>query len=184
MLVAIAFPDRVTRVVLIDGRSPTRDLSESAYAPGSPIYQRTRPEDVAEKTAITGSPDWMFDQERLDRWLILEFRPFYADPSMSARIPHDLDGRRYNQWRITLSTVLSSLGDWDITSHLPSMLAPVFPINCRESILGTDIPHAYEELLPNAHLDWVDGGHTPPSEDPAAFASAVGSFFNTNTLIP
>lgn len=179
MLVAVAFPDRVQRIVLVDGEAPTKSLFDSAQAPGTPIYQRTRSEDVAEKAAISASPDWMFDQGKLDRWLILQFRPFYTDPSMSARIPHDFDGRRYIQWRATSSTVRGSLGDWDVTALLPSISAPVLLVCCRESILGRDTPDTYERLLPDVSLVWVDGGHTPPSEDPVAFASAVHTFFNT-----
>lgn len=166
MLVAAAFPDLVRRIVLMDGDAPTKSLFKSALAPGTPIYQRTLSEDIAEKAAITASPDWMFDQEQLDRWMILEFRPFYTDPSMSARIPHDFNGERYNQWRITSEAVRASLGEWDIRPLLPAISAPVLLVNCRDSILGTAIPHRYEELLPDVRLVWVDGGHTPPSEDP------------------
>jgi pimeloyl-ACP methyl ester carboxylesterase len=141
-----------------------------------PINQRTRPEDLAEKASITAATDWMFDQESLDRWMILEFRALYTDPSTSATIPHDFDGTRYNQWKVTEPTIRASLGEWDVTSILPSIDAPVLLVYCRESILGLEVPATYERLMPDARLVWVDGGHTPPAEDPDAFAAAVRSF--------
>lgn len=183
MLVTVAYRDRVRRTILIDGDAPTRHLFQSAFGPGTPIYERTRPEDLEEMAAITAVPEWMFDQERLERWIVLEFRPFYKDPSMSARVPHDFDGERHNQWRITSTTIRSALGDWDITPLLPTVTNPVLLVYCRDSILGPDIPATYDKLLPNSRLVWVDGGHTPPAEDPEAFASAVRSFFEPGTVI-
>jgi pimeloyl-ACP methyl ester carboxylesterase len=115
----------------------------------------------------------MYDQTRLDRWLILECRAYFKDPSMSARVPHDFDGARYKQWKITDPAIRASLGDWDITPLLPMIEAPVLPIYARESILGFDVPATYEHLLPDAQLVWVNGGHTPPAEDPGAFAAPV-----------
>jgi pimeloyl-ACP methyl ester carboxylesterase len=179
--VAAAYPDRIRRIILLDSAAPTRELSHSAFAPGTAIHRRTRTEDTEEKASITASPNWMHDQKKLDRWLILEFRAFYSDPTTSATLPHDIDGDMYHQWRITEKAVGKSLGNWDITPLLPSIQAPVLLINCRESILGTDIPHVYEDLLPNVQLVWVKGGHTPPTEDPTAFASAVEAFFNSET---
>jgi len=183
MFVAATYPTRVDRVILIDGDAPTRNLFEAAFAPGTPIYQRTRPEDVEEKAAIMAAPDWMFDQKQLDRWVILEFRAFYKDPSMSAMVPHDFDGEMHNQWRATSSAVRSALGDWDITPLLPSVASPVLLVYCRDSILGSEIPATYDKLLPNSRLVWVEGGHTPPAEDPLAFASAVRSFFASGTAV-
>ncbi len=180
MLVAAQYADRVDRVILIDGDAPTRRLFDSALAPGTAMHRRTRPEDLAEKAAIVSEPDWMFDQERLDRWIVLEFRPFYEDPATSASIPHDFDGTRHNQWRRTSTAVRSALGDWDVTPLLPSLTMPVLLIYCRDSILGPDVPATYHRLLPNSELVWVDGGHDPPNEDPQAFASAVRSFFAAN----
>lgn len=179
MLVAAHYGNRVDRVILIDGDAPTRRLFEAAFAPGTPIHARTRPEDLAEKAAITAAPDWMFDQAKLDRWIILEFRPFYTDPSTSARIPHDLNGARHNQWKITSSKVRTALGDWDITPLLPAVSNPVLLIYCRDSILGPDVPATYHQLLPNSHLVWVDGGHDPPAEDPEAFAVAARNFLTS-----
>lgn len=120
----------------------------------------------------------MFDQASLDRWIILEFRPFCTDPSISARATHDFDGARYHQWKVIEPTIPASLGDWDITPLLPSIDAPVLLIYCRESILVFDVPATYERLLPDAQLVWVNGGHTPPAEDPDAFAAAARSFLS------
>ena len=97
ILVAAAFPDRIDRIILIDGDAPTKRLLTSAFAPGTAIHRRTRAEDVSEQASIAATEDWMFDEEQLDRWIILEFRPYYSEPTVSARIPHDFDGTRYNQ---------------------------------------------------------------------------------------
>jgi pimeloyl-ACP methyl ester carboxylesterase len=120
----------------------------------------------------------MSDQAQLDRFIILKFLAFYTDPSMSARVPHDFDGARYNQWKITESAIRASLGDRDITPLLPMIEAPVLPIYGRESILGFDVPATYEHLLPDAQLVWVNGGHTPPAEDPGVIAAAALIFLN------
>ncbi len=181
MLVAAKNGNRVDRVILIDGDAPTCRLFKAGFAPGTPIHERTRPEDLEEQAAITAAPDWMFDQDKLNRWIILEFRPFYEDPSTSARIPHDFTGARHNQWKITSSTVRSALGDWDITPLLPAVTNPVLLVYCRDSILGPDVPATYHDLLPNSHLVWVDGGHDPPAEDPEAFGAAARSFLGCKT---
>jgi pimeloyl-ACP methyl ester carboxylesterase len=180
VLVAAALTDRVTRVVLVDADAPTRRLFDAAFAPGTPIYQRSVASDYAEMAVISATPDWMFDQDQLNRWIILHFRAFYTDPSMSSKIPHGLDGARYLQWQETETAMRESLADWDVTELLPSISAPVLVMACRDSILGKDIPDTYERLIPNAELIWVEGGHTPPSEDPEGFATAVRSFFDAN----
>ena len=97
---------------------------------------------------------------------------------MSARVPHDFDGARYNQWKITESAIRESLADRDITPLLPMIEAPVLLIYGRESILGFEVPATYGHLLPDAQLVWVNGGHTPPAEDPGIFVAAVLIFLN------
>jgi len=176
MYVAAAHSGRVRRIVLLDGVAPSRPLHGAALAPGTAIHARSRPEDAAEQASISADADWMFDQEKLNRWIVLEFRSWYSDPTTSSKIPHDFDGAMYQQWQRTQPLVYRALGDCDIAGALPSIGIPTLLVYCRESILGRDVPETYNRLLPNSALVWVGGGHDPAFEDPAAFAAAVLSF--------
>jgi pimeloyl-ACP methyl ester carboxylesterase len=174
--VAIADPDRVLSAILLDADGPTREHSMAALAPGTPIYQRTRATDVEEKAQLMSDKGWMSDQDKVDRWVNLEFRAYYADPTTTEQVPHDFDGQMYLQWTVTSDAVRDSLGDWDIRQSLRDVSLPVLLMYCRESLLGSEIPKVYADALPNAELVFVAGGHTPPIEDPEEFRRLTRAF--------
>lgn len=177
LLFAVAHPHRTRRVVVSDGEPPTRKLFREIWAPDSPYSRRVLPEDQAEIERITAIPDWMSDQDLLDRYLIAFYRAFCVDPRTAETIQHGLDAARYTQMNATSRSVREALGDWDFTSELASVTAPVLLIYCRDSIYGPLTPETLSEVLSSATLALVEGGHLPFIEDPQAFASAVHEFF-------
>jgi proline iminopeptidase len=181
LLFAVAYPDRVRRIVVSDGDPPTRQLFGMVWGPDSPFSRRVLPEDQAEIERITAIPDWMSDQELLDRYLIAYFRAFYLDPRTAGTIQHGLDAAKFTQMGATSRSVRDTLGDWDFTADLASVIAPVLLVYCRDSIFGASTPEVLRDVLPNATLALVDGGHLPFIEDPQAFTSAVRGFFQSDT---
>ncbi len=119
----------------------------------------------------------MSDQDAFNRFLILAYRPLYADPRVAERIDHGMDWTRYLQLQATTKAVRAALGDWDFTEDLRGISIPTLLVYCRESIFDRRVPELLLELLPNAVLVWVDGGHAPFIEDPEAFQNAVHAFF-------
>lgn len=177
LLFAIDHPERVGRIVIADGDPPHRELWKAAFAPGSPYEQRTRSGDATEMAEITADPAWMDDQDLVNRYLLLEYRPLYVDPTIAGEVRHGMDGSRLKQMRLTSRAVRGSLGEWDIRPQLPSIQAPVLLVYGRQSIFETEAARIYADLLPNSELVWVEGGHSPFLEDPKGFAASVDEFF-------
>ena len=178
LISAVEHQDRLDRIVIADGDPPTRTLWEAASASGSPFDQRTRQEDQAEIAELTADPLWMSNQTTLDRYLVLAYRPLYADPTAAEQINHGLNKSRFLQLQATTRSVRTALADWDITMNLKRVSNPTLLVYSRDSIFGEETPEALLDLLPNSKLEWVEGGHTPFIEDPEPFRTAVEDFLD------
>ena len=177
ILFAAQFPDRVRRIVLSEAMPPIAHLTAKAFGPGTPRDLRREQADDDGIARLRADPRWMFDEDKLKRWVAMEYRWMYLDPSMSERIPVEMDGDGYLQFKETEAAVNAALGnDYDFTSHISSINSETLLIYTSDSILGTAAANTYHELLPRSELTWLEGGHLPSAEDPDAFESAVTSF--------
>ena len=177
LLFAIAHPERIDRMVLVEADAPRRALWEKLSEPGSPWAQRTLAADTATVAAITAEPDWMSDQDLVDSYLVAAYRPMYVDPAIAEQIRHGMNGARLTQMESTTKAVRTSLGAWDLTADLPALTVPTLLVFCHQSIFGPEGAEELHSLLPDSDLVWVAGGHAPFIEDPDAFGAVVEAFF-------
>ena len=177
---AIAHPERVRRLILADSDSPTRSAWRKAVEPGGVMHRRVRQEDVDEIARIERIDGWMDDPDLFQGYLAATFRHWYVDPTTVDSIEHGLTPDRYRQLGETSTQVRGSMGDWDIGTDLQSVNAATLILACRDSILGSEIPHILDAMLPNSTLVWVEGGHLPFVEDPDAFSRAMSEFFTAH----
>lgn len=182
VLFAAQFPDRVRRIVIEEGMPPSAQLRAEAFGPGTPIETRRTPSDLDEVAEIQEDPEWMFDHDKLLRWADVDYRWMYANPSTSAQVPIDMDGNGYFQFRATEAAVNTALGnDYDLTPQVSAVFSETLLVCARDSILGTVVAEAYESLLPQSELVWLEGGHLPSAEDPKEFQPLVTSFLTGRT---
>lgn len=177
VLFAAQYPDRVRRLVIEEGMPPNAQLRATAFGPGTPRETRKTREDLDEVADIQKDPEWMFDHDKLLRFADVDYRWMYADPATSARLPIDIDGDGYLQFKATDAAVNMELGnDYDITSQVSQITAETMLVYAHDSILGTAVAAVYESLLPNSELVWLEGGHLPSAEDPKSFQTLVTRF--------
>lgn len=182
VLFAEQFPHRVRRIVLSEAMPPTGRLLAETQGPGTPRDVRRDPADDEAIAQLQRDSAWMFDRDKLTQWASMEYRWMYPDPSLSGRIPVEMDGDGYLQFKASESAIYRDLGpDYDLTSHVLSVDAETLLVYTSDSILGSDTANTYNELLPKSELMWLEGGHLPSAEDPEAFDIAVTSFLTKST---
>lgn len=73
--------------------------------------------------------------------------------------------------------VLTSQRSLDYLPRLPSLAMPVAVVHgVRDPVRTVDQARAFAAALPGAELTLLDCGHTPPFEQPVAFAAALAPF--------
>jgi 2-succinyl-6-hydroxy-2,4-cyclohexadiene-1-carboxylate synthase len=157
--VALAAPERVARLVLVSSTAGLEDEAERAA-------RRRADHELADE--LERIPYEQF----IERW---RAQPLLADESPEARALALEDQRRNRP--DALAAVLRGIGTgemrplWD---RLHELRMPVTVIAGERDAKFRALGERMVELLPNAELVVVPGGHGLALESPAAVASAIG----------
>jgi 2-succinyl-6-hydroxy-2,4-cyclohexadiene-1-carboxylate synthase len=156
--VALAAPERVTRLVLVSSTAGIEEESERAQ-------RREADERLAEE--LEGEPF----EEFIERW---RSQPLFAgEPSAAAERARE-DHRRNRPE--ALAAVLRGLGSGAMESlwkRLPELQMPVDVVVGERDMKYRELGRRMLELLPSAQLVVAPGGHGLPLENPAAVAGVL-----------
>lgn len=178
-LYAMRHPERLERLLIVDGVPPRRESLIAAFAAldsSRSEGERARMREWMEaRRANPGDP------EACHSYYLLWFRPFFADSSALSRSKGDFcagtpESRRNKIQGVDRFTV-ASLGDWDWRPSLPAVTAPTLLIHGSVDPLPLAGAREWAAAMPNARLLVLDGvGHFPYLEAPEPFFTAVTAF--------
>lgn len=156
--VALAAPERVSRLVLVATSPGIEDESERAR-------RRVADRALAEEIEA-GSIEWF-----VERWCA---QPMFASDPEAVDVLARADYLRNCPG--DLAAVLRGLGTGEMASlwdRLPELSMPVTVIAGDRDKKFQAIAWRMAERLPNARLETVKGGHRLPLESPAAIVAAI-----------
>ncbi|MCW3018079.1 MAG: alpha/beta fold hydrolase [Solirubrobacterales bacterium] len=158
--VALAAPERVARLVLVSSTAGIEDADERA--------ERRRADHALADELERGSYE-----QFIERWRAQPL--FAADPPQVAALARE-DQRRNRP--SALAAVLRGIGTGEMAplwTRLGDLTLPVTVIAGERDERFRAIGQRMVELLPNARMLVVAGGHALGLENPAAIADALGS---------
>ena len=178
-LYASRFPDRIGRLLIVDG-IPLRqqELAQAFAALAAQRDSATRQQMQMWMERRRADPG---DTAACQAYYVLWFGPFFADRSAMRRSRGDFCAgtpeSRGNKIRSVDRYVAASLGSWDWRPALHRVNAPALIIHGTEDPLPHAGGRAWAAALPNARLLLLQGvGHFPYLEAPDVFFSAVDTF--------
>jgi proline iminopeptidase len=181
---AAAHPDRVERMVLHAPAPPTRALINEM---NDEIRRRMgeRYDDAQRKRfAFVSDPrTWLkADDPRAvcREWARTLLAVYVSRPESMKQFKGDVcagseEAVRYQ--RLVNSQIWSALGDWNLTSSLIAVKAPVLVVHGEADVIPVRASEAWARAMPNARLLLIKGaGHIPQVEQPEIFFNAVETF--------
>jgi 2-succinyl-6-hydroxy-2,4-cyclohexadiene-1-carboxylate synthase len=158
--IALAAPDRLSRLVLVAGGAGIADRDERAAR---------RAADRALADEIEAAPIEAF----VERW---GAQAMFAEDPVEVRELARADYRRNDP--AALAAALRGLGNGEMESmwaRLPELTTPIVVVVGDRDAKFQEIAWRMIELLPEARMRIISGGHRLPLECPAAVALAIGS---------
>jgi 2-succinyl-6-hydroxy-2,4-cyclohexadiene-1-carboxylate synthase len=156
--VALTAPERVSRLVLVSSSAGIEDASERAE-------RRVADHHLADEL------ERIPFEEFIERW---RTQPLFAeDPSEVGELARDDQRRNRSD---SLATVLRGIGTGEMAplwDRLLELRMPVTIIAGERDIKFQALGRRMAELLPDAELAIVPGGHSLPLESPVAVAQGV-----------
>jgi proline iminopeptidase len=182
-LYASRFPQRVGRLVIVDGIPVSRMLHRQGMqqlaARRDSVTQRKLQE---LRVAYAANPG---DAVTCRSYYHLFFSAHYADTAAARRsrgdfcagTPEAISNKLANIDRFTVP----SLGDWDWRPALHAVTAPTLVIHGTADFIPLESSREWAQALPNSRLLLIDGsGHFPYVEAPEQFFAAVDAFLQGN----
>lgn len=169
---AIAAPDRVAALVLVDPLGSTGDGGTAALA--AELVARLLPRaktKFAELAERASGPD--ASAADVTELLALQWPGYFADPTAAPPLPADFSVSPECNTQ-TLATVFGPIEDGSFAASLTTASAPVQIVLGGCSPLPPEAGRATAALLPQAELAVVpDAGHLPWVERPGCVAAAL-----------
>jgi 2-succinyl-6-hydroxy-2,4-cyclohexadiene-1-carboxylate synthase len=157
--VALAEPERVSRLVLVSSTAGIEDATERA--------ERRRADRRLARELETAP----FEQF-IERW---RTQPLFAgDPPEVDRLARE-DQRRNDP--LALATALRALGTGEMAplwERLPELTMPVRVVVGERDAKFRELGERMVALLPDSELTVIAGGHNLPLENPLALAASLG----------
>ncbi len=173
---AIAYPDRVAALILVDPDPASRTLwsrhSES-------ILARQSQEAAREIATIREIDDWNYSPALVERYFELALAPLFAKGQSPAGF-----GSRFTQviprnLTTTASALRTSLGNWELHPALHTIQCPCLLVVGEESIFPAEASDRLATGLPDCTVARVKhASHFPQLEAPREFQQAVRSFLS------
>jgi proline iminopeptidase len=178
-LYASRYPERVRRLVIVDGIPlQQKELAQAFQDLAARRDSATRTQMEKWREARLANPG---DAAACRAYYVLWFGPFFGDSSAASRTQGDFcagtaDARR-NKIASVDRFVAASLGEWDWRPGLRRVGAPALVIHGSVDVLPAESGREWAETLPNARFLLLQGvGHFPYLEAPEAFFTAVDVF--------
>jgi proline iminopeptidase len=178
-LYASRYPERVERLVIVDGIPlQHKELAQAFQELAARRDSSTRTQMQKWWEARVANPG---DTTACRAYYVLWFRPFFADSSAASRSQGDFcagtAAARRNKIASVDRFVAASLGEWDWRPALRRVGAPALVIHGSADVLPVEGGREWAATLPNARLVVLEGvGHFPYLEAPDAFFTAVDVF--------
>jgi proline iminopeptidase len=178
-LYAVRYPERVGRILIVDGIPLRGAETEQAFArldaSRDSVTRRRMQELMKARRANPG------DANVCRAYYILWFQPFYGDTAAARREKGDFCSGTTEARRNKMASVdrftMSSLGNWDWRPLLRAVKAPALVIHGTMDVLPVQSARAWAAALPNSRLLLLNGvGHFPYVEAPERFFPAVEAF--------
>jgi proline iminopeptidase len=176
---ALAHPDQVRRIVLVDVLPPRADpyMQEAETA----LYDRA--DSVALRRMPEAMEEWATGADPVAgcrlHFAILK-TAYAADPLTASRIHGDWCAgptAAVRNMPVVLTAGMTSLGQWDWRTEVRSLHLPVLVIHGEEDFIPLGAAREWVASLPNARLVTIPGsGHLPFAEQPTAFYEALEAF--------
>jgi proline iminopeptidase len=178
-LYASRYPERVRRLVIVDGIPlQQKELAQAFQDLAARRDSATRTQMEKWREARLANPG---DATACRAYYVLWFGPFFGDSSAASRTQGDFcagtaDARR-NKIASVDRFVAASLGEWDWRPGLRRVAAPALVIHGSVDVLPAESGREWAAALPNARFVLLEGvGHFPYLEVPEAFFTAVDMF--------
>lgn len=182
-LYAARHPDRVGRLIVVDGIPATRAEVTRAFQVLESRRDSATQRRVLELRAIRdANPE---SATACRAYYNVALVAYFGDSGVAHRsrgdfcagTPKALRNKILNVDRFTES----SLGDWDWRPALHAVTAPALVIHGTLDFISTESSREWAAALPNSRLLLLDGsGHFPYVEVPERFFAAVDSFLQGN----
>ena len=157
--IALAAPERVSRLVLV---STTAGI-----------------EDPAERMARSAADHRLADE--LEQASFEDFLTHWRAQPMFAEDPPEVDALAYEDYRRnrpdTVAAILRGIGTGEMQplwNCLPELTMPVTVLTGDRDAKFLTVSRRMVDQLPNSRLVAIPGGHRLPLESPAAVAKAIG----------
>ena len=185
---AVAYPDKVERMILHSPGEPTKTFMVKADEEMQlRLNQQFSAEQKKRYAFVSNYQNWIKaeDPKAVCREFYQLLLPFYVSkPESVARLKGDVcsgsdDAVRYQQF--VNEQIMNSLGDWNLLPSLGAVKSPVLVIYGAADPAFVETPEAWAQALPNARLLIINGaGHIPHVEQPEVFFNAVETFLKGN----
>ncbi len=181
---AAAHPGRVARMVLHCPAAPTRALAvEMVEEIQSRIDQRYTPAERKRFAFVADTQNWLKAED--PRPLCREFYQtllavYLSKPEAWKRFKGDVcagPAAAVRRQQVVNQQINNSLGDWNLTSAVGAVKAPVLVVHGEDDVIPYESSEAWARAYPEARLLLVkDAGHVPQIEQPEVFFAAVETF--------
>ena len=183
-LYAVAYPNRIERMVLHDPAPPTKQLEvEMAAELGRRLAKLYKPEQL-ERLSLNARPEtWLKAEDPVA--LCREFYPlvlagYTHSQTFDVGFKGDLcfgPKESVRQQRTVNAHAWRSLGNWDLLPKLGAVKAPVLVVHGVADVIPLRAQEAWASGYPNGRLLLIEkAGHLPQTEAPDVFFPAVETF--------
>lgn len=181
---AAAHPGRVERMVLHSPAPPTRALIiESAEEIQKRIGERYDDAQRKRFAFVSNPQTWVkADDPRAvcREWARTLLAVYVSRTESMKQLKGDVcagSEEAVRHQRFVNSQIWSALGDWNLTTSLGVVKAPVLVVHGEADPIPVEASEAWARAMPNARMLLIKGaGHIPQIEQPEIFFNAVETF--------
>lgn len=174
MAYAMAHPDNVTALILMDTAEPGKRWQDEAARRQKAA--RT-PEDSTQLAGLTASPGFAaHDAATLSEVYRVAFRSTFLDPRRIDDLNLELSPTTAHDGQEVARLLGGDMRDLDWWGRLPSLSVPTLVMQGKADPMPMAMARALVEAIPGARLAVLNSGHFPEVEDPTGLVAAVSNF--------